>query len=288
MSNKNATTSLHEKLTQNFSDFTKAEKEIAHYMLMNFDQLAFETGASIAETVGVSQMTVGRFMRRLGYQRLNELKQDLRQEIEGAPVLVSNRLDRLQATKNQSRTGDNFELEVSALQSAYNLRNTATWEAAIGTLVGASKVHVVGFQTIKGVASSFATRLSYLRDNVYEQDGTDGTFSGIFAGNAQRGCIVLFEMRRYTQLSHTLLTVAARENIPIILICDSHCYWARDYTDLVFPLRTDTRLFWDSHVPYAYLSSLLLDDIVLCLGDALSERLEIMRQLQDSFGGFQD
>jgi DNA-binding MurR/RpiR family transcriptional regulator len=279
---------LQDRLTRNFPGFTKAEKEIANYMLMNLDRLAFETAASIAETVGVSQMTVGRFLRTVGYQRLSELKQDLRDEMETAPVLVSNRLDRIKASRETSGLWDNFELEVSGLQSAYELRGTPAWTAAVTAISEASQVHVAGFQTIRGIASSFAGRLAYLRDGVHQQDGRDGTFAEVFAGSQERRCIVLFEMRRYTQLSHSLLAAAQEEGVSIVLICDSHCYWARDYTDTVLPLRTDSNLFWDSQAPFSCLTGLLLDDIILNLGYAVSERLDRMRRLQDRFGAFQD
>lgn len=288
MNDQDYVTGLRERLTENFSRFTKAEKAIANYMLIEFDRLAFETAASIAETVGVSQMTVGRFLRTIGYQGFNELKENLRNEIEAKPVLVSNRLERIRDSKDRTDRWNNFELEVSGLQSAHQLRDTPAWIAAVETISGASQVHIAGFQTISGIASSFAGRLSYMRDGVYQQDGRDGTFAEIFAGTQDHRSIVLFEMRRYTQLSHALLSAAVEEGVSIVLICDSHCYWARDYTDIVLPLRTDSGLFWDSQAPFSCLTGLLLDDIITHMGDAIVDRLDRMRRLQDRFGAFQD
>jgi len=288
MTDQNNESGLRERLTENFSRFTKAEKAIANYMLIEFDGLAFETAASIAETVGVSQMTVGRFLRTIGYQGFNELKIDLRNEIEAKPVLVSNRLERIKDTKEQAGRWDSFELEVNGLQSAYQQRGTPAWDSAVATISGASQVHVAGFQTISGIASSFAGRLSYLRDGVYQQDGRDGTFAEIFAGTQERRCLVLFEMRRYTQLSHVLLSAAVEEGVSIVLICDSHCYWARDYTEIVLPLHTESGLFWDSQAPFSSLTGLLLNDIITHIGDSVVDRLNRMRKLQDRFGAFQD
>jgi len=281
-------TGLRERLSQSFPRFTKAEKAIANYMLINFERLPFETAASIAETVGVSQMTVGRFLRTMGYQGLTELKTDLRNEFESGPVLVSNRLERIRDTNEDADRWDNFELEVNGLQSAYELRGTPAWSAAVRSISEASQVHVAGFQTISGIASSFAGRLAYLRDGVHQQDGRDGTFAEIFAGSDTNRCIILFEMRRYTQLSHALLSAAVEDGVSIVLICDSHCYWARDYTEIVLPLRTDSRLFWDTQAPFSCLTGLLLDDILSHLGDVVPDRLNRMRKLQDRFGAFKD
>lgn len=279
--------SLQDRLRQKYPDLTPAEKSVANYMLTHFERLAFETAASIAETVGVSQMTVGRFLRTMGYNGLPDLKTDLLSQIEAAPVLVSDRLDRVRAD-GANDAWDNFDMDVVALQSAYALRGTAGWTSAIHAICTAQKVHVAGFQTIAGIASGFATRLDYLRDGVRIEDGSDGIFGKIFGDMAHSHCIVLFEMRRYTQASLTLAAAAAQEGTPLVVICDTYCTWARDHTDMVLPLRTESRLFWDSHVPFSCLSTLMLDDVTAQLGDAVSVRLDHMRHLQDRFGAFRD
>lgn len=279
--------SLQDRLRQKYPDLTPAEKSVANYMLTHFERLAFETAASIAENIGVSQMTVSRFLRTMGYNGLPDLKTDLLSQIEASPVMVSDRLGRIRPGGNGD-AWDNFDMDVAALQSAYALRGTPAWTSAISAICGAQNVHVAGFQTIAGIASDFAARLDYLRGNVRIEDGSDGIFGRIFGDRAQTHCIVLFEMRRYTRTSLTLAAAAAQDGIPLVVICDTHCTWARDHTDMVLPLRTDSRLFWDSHVPFSCLSSLMLDDVTAQLGPDVSARLEHMRGLQDRFGAFKD
>ncbi len=278
---------LQDRLREKYPDLTRAEKSVANYMLTHFERLAFETAASIAEHIGVSQMTVGRFLRKLGYNGLPDLKTDLLSQIEAPPLLVSDRLGRIRA-EGTGDAWDNFDMDVAALQSAYALRGTSAWDAAIYAICAAQKLHVAGFQTIAGIASGFATRLSYLRGDVRIEDGRDGIFGDILGNPTSTHCVVLFEMRRYTQASLTLATAANEAGIPLIIICDTHCIWARDHTDMVFPLRTDSHLFWDTHVPYSCISTLLLNDLTAHLDDSVSTRLEHMRALQDRFGAFKD
>ncbi|MFX0546663.1 MurR/RpiR family transcriptional regulator [Roseovarius sp. S1116L3] len=278
---------LQDRLRAKYPELTRAEKSVANYMLTHFERLAFETAASIAENIGVSQMTVGRFLRKLGYNGLPDLKADLLTQIEAPPVLVSDRLGRIRAEGTGDAWG-NFDMDVAALQSAYALRGTPAWDAAIRAICAAQKLHVAGFQTIAGIASGFATRLAYLRGDVRIEDGRDGIFGDILGDPASTHCVVLFEMRRYTQASLTLAAAAEQEGIPLIVICDTHCIWARDHTEMVFPLRTDSQLFWDSHVPYSCLSTLLLNDVTAHMGENVSARLEHMRSLQDRFGAFRD
>jgi DNA-binding MurR/RpiR family transcriptional regulator len=281
---------LGEQLRERFLSLTRAEKSVANYMLANMNNLPFETAASIAESVGVSQMTVSRFLRTLGFQGLGELKESLRHGPGATPLSISDRVDRIR--KQSSGDGglwDNFELEMQAILGVYELRGTLAWRRTIECLAAPSEVFVGGFQTIGGMAADFAGRLEYVRPNVRFLDGKNGTFGELLAGGAvQTRSLVLFEMRRYSKLSHQLARAALDGGIPLAIICDNHCYWARDYTENVLSVRTDSKLFWDSQAAFLTLTNLLLDDLIASLGPEVKKRLEVMRMLQQKFEAFQD
>ncbi len=79
------TTSLAEKLRADFSQLTKSEKAVASYTLTHMNSLPYETAASIAESAGVSSMTVSRFLRNLGFNGLSDLKEHLRTDNDATP-----------------------------------------------------------------------------------------------------------------------------------------------------------------------------------------------------------
>ncbi len=280
---------LTNRLRKEFSGLSKAEKAVASYMLTNMSSLPFETAASIAESVGVSQMTVSRFLRALGYRGLSDLKEKMRNELDTTPLLISDRVDRIRKqSSGDSKLWDNFELEMQATIGVYELRGTRAWKRSIEILAKRSDVYVAGFQTIAGIASDFAARLDYVRPNVRLLDRGNGTFAELLAGQASAPCLVLFEMRRYTKLSHQLARSAVDAGVPVIIICDNHCHWARDYTEEVLSVSTDSHLFWDSQAPFLSLVNLLFDDLIARLGDKVADRIRAMRELQDRFEAFQD
>ena len=65
-------------LRARYDDFTVSERTIAGWLLDNMASVPFETASSIGQRVGVSAMTVGRFLKTIGYARLSALKDDLR------------------------------------------------------------------------------------------------------------------------------------------------------------------------------------------------------------------
>jgi DNA-binding MurR/RpiR family transcriptional regulator len=283
------TSSLAEKLRSSFPNLTKSEKAVANYMLSHLKSLPYETAASIAESAGVSPMTVSRFLRGLGYNGLSELKEQLRTEFKATPLLISDRLARIRKTsKPNTKLWENFDLEITATLGVYELLGGAVWKAAVAALADSSDVFVAGFQTVGGIASDFAARLDYLRPRARILDGRNGTFSELLADGGRAPCLTLFEMRRYTKTSLKLAEAARAAQIPLIVICDNHCYWARDYTDLVLTVGTQSHLFWDNQAPFLSLSNLLLDAVIAKLGDAIEPRLRRLRELQDRFEAFHD
>jgi DNA-binding MurR/RpiR family transcriptional regulator len=283
------TTSLPKKLRESFPTFTKSEKAVANYMLTHLKSLPYETAASIAESVGVSSMTVSRLLRGLGYNGLGELKDQLRSELDSTPLFVSDRLARIRKTaKRHAKLKENFDLEVMATLGIYELVGGAVWKRAVTALAESSEVFVVGFQTIAGIASDFAARLEYLRPGARFLDGRNGTFGELLANGGGSPCLMLFEMRRYTRTSLRLAEAVREAGVQLVIVCDSHCYWARDYTDLVLSISTQSHLFWDNQAPFLSLSNLMLDSVIARLGDAVEPRLAKLRLLQDKFDAFQD
>ncbi len=256
-------------------------------MLANAHLLPFEHAAAIAAKVGVSPMTVGRFLRSIGYGGFGQLKNELRGAAASPGLLVSDRLDRIRGNvRDGVALHDNLQLEVNALIAVYEHVGTPLWDRTIQRLVASDQVFVAGFQTLAGLASDFAARLQYLRPGVGVLDGRDGTFAELLAGTAKKPCLVLFEMRRYTKFSQLLAQQCRAQGIPVVMICDTHCHWALDCTDSVFTVNTESNLFWDAQAPFLSLTNLMLDHVVRKLKNQATVRLKALGALQDRFGAF--
>lgn len=276
-----------DRIKGQFASMTPSERSIANYMLSNPHMLPFENAATIATKVGVSQMTVGRFLRSIGYVGLSEVKNELRDDALIPGLKIRDRLDRIRASSGAGEDlHKNLQMEINSLVSIYEFVGTPLWDEAIGTMVEADQVFVAGFQTVSGLASDFASRLQYLRPGVSVLDGKDGTFSELLAGRSAKPCLVLFEMRRYTKCSQLLAKKAQERGIDLIVICDRHCHWATDHTKAVFSVNTDSNLFWDNETPFVSLTNLMFDQFVRRQQGSVAARLKSMTELQDVFGVF--
>ena len=66
---------------------TPAERRIAKYLMEHMNELPFETAATLAEKLGLSPMTVGRFLRSLGYRQLSDIREHLRERVTASPAV---------------------------------------------------------------------------------------------------------------------------------------------------------------------------------------------------------
>lgn len=251
-----------------------------------FADLPFETAASLAEKVGVSEATVGRFCRHIGYANFRDLKDHLKDDIGDHPWLISDRLADLRAGASHRRDAiaQGLELEIAGLVQIYEFARTENWTRVVGRLAHAPRVFVAGFQTERGLAQYFTVQLQYVRDHVQMLDLSAGNFAELLASDGD-ACLVIFEARRYSRLAKVLAEQARGAGIAVTLMTDQFCTWGAGCADEVFAVPTQFNQFWDSTALMASLGNLLINDVFLELGQGAENRLTRIAQLYGSFIG---
>lgn len=280
-------TRLFERLRVEMDDFTDAERLIANFILTDRHAIPFETAASLAQRLGVSAVTVGRFSRRMGYRNFRELKGALKFDTAATPWASGEHLDQLIAgERNQTELQRDFDLTVAGIGEVYRLARTAAWDAIVDLLVDADEVLVAGFQTERGLAAHFAHTLQYARPAVRIADLSAGNFADVLAleGGGAR-VLLIVETRRYSRQAQVLAAQAADAGIAVVFVTDKYCHWARKYTPHVVALSTESAMFWDSMVPIVAALTLLANSVVIRLGSRAEPRLERISKLYQSFTG---
>lgn len=274
------------RLSNALKEGTKADKAIASYMSGALADLPFETAASIAKKVGVSEATVGRFCRSIGYTSFKNLKDHLKGDIADYPWLMSDRLKELQksAAAGDAHLTRGMELEIAAVVSVYECARMPEWPRVVKRLASANNIHVAGFQTERGIAQYFANQMQYVRDGVSLVDLAGGNFAEVLA-SGKDSCLLIFEARRYSRLAKVLAQEAQATGIPVTLVTDPFCDWGHDVADEVFAVPTQFNQFWDSTAQMASLCNLLINSVFMELGSDVEDRLSRFAELYGRFTG---
>jgi len=274
-------------LEQQFSSLTPTGKRIASYLLGNPEQLPFESADSIAQQASTTGISVGRFLRSLGYKNIDEVKQSLRGDTPASWLIT----DRIAAFRLESNQDDALERsmnrELEAIQYAYSLARSDAFANVVQRIHEADAVFILGIQSTRGILTAFHSHLEYIRPKVYYVDGLSGIYAETLNSGFANPYAIISDFRAYSSVTQTFCDAAADNNLPLALITDLQCPWARDYALDLLQLKTDVGQFWDSPAPLACLLNLIVSAVAEKYGDGLDERLAKNRQLQKAFGQFE-
>lgn len=278
---------LRDRLSAAVNGGTPSERAIAHYLLHNLTALPFETAAAVAAKVGVSEASVGRFCRSIGFRHLKDLKSSLQVDLGEKAWLIG---DRLRDFHERSRQGGAelaraLEREIAALVAVYELAATAEFQQAVERLAHRPSVFVAGFQTERGHAAELAHNLQYLRAGVQLADVGGGHFAEILLSPPESATLVLIDGRRYSRLTRDLALAARQAGIPVTLITDPYCDWAPGIVTELFAVPTDLNHFWDTTSAMSSLIGLLVNGVFRELGAGVEERMARVSALYSDFIG---
>ncbi|MGA3797529.1 MurR/RpiR family transcriptional regulator [Pseudomonas fluorescens] len=279
---------LEQLLREENGSLTRSGRVVAAYLRDNLHSVPYETGATIASRAGVSEMSVIRFIRSLGYASLKELKDALKPVNEGDGPSTDDVLERFRVRHDgMGALDESLELELRAVIEAYQLTTLERWHSAVELLARRRLVHVVGFQASKGLALDFATRLQYARSGVRFADNHSGVYSEILESPPEDSCLLLVDTVAYAKKGLLLAERVRDLKIPLIVVTDHFSNWAYEYTDLVLQGSTHVKLFWDSTASLSVILNLMIDSIADQLGDHALKRSKLMKALGQHFNEFE-
>jgi len=267
---------------------SKSDRLIAHYIERNLAEIPFETAKSIATRLELSPMTVGRYLRRMGFDGLDQLKHELRRGSSNPAWQVKGPVDRLREDIREGKLlAGLIQEQINNLGLVYELTTSPEWQQAIEALIGASEVYVAAYQNVRGIAQYFASQLSYTRSRVQFVDGLNGTYSELLDGSVEGRVLFLHDVRRFAAKARPLAMEARRAGVKVILYTDEYCPWAAEVSDICLVVPGSHGPLWDGAATTIAVMDLMLSNIIVVLGDEVSERVGMLTRLQDVFGDFE-
>ncbi len=159
--------SILESVNDRYEEFSPAQKRIADYIFKYPDQVCFYSLKELAEDLGVTEVTVLRFVKKIGLSSFVELKKKMREHLQ-IRLNQGDPLDRVSdwRGKKAEQTGDRDKMfrefagnEIRILQKTYeSLEPRRIWEA-VSIIRGAVMVYVVGNELTTGLSSYLTRRL---------------------------------------------------------------------------------------------------------------------------------
>lgn len=248
------------RLTALLPQLSRSEARIARYVIDNIQDMAFETGVTLARRLAVSEITVSRFLRKAGYKGMAALKRDLQAEPDihkFEPQLPRNSGEMVSALRGAR------DQELKAIARLFDQFESADWAALVAAAADADEVYVTGFQSVRGAAEDFARRLSLARDRVRFISATDGmlgewlTYHG--DARAKPVTLIVIDVVPHAQVGAKIAQIAREFGFRVIVISDEFCDWAHGLADHTLYAKSRSGLFLGSTVPLILALDMLVD-----------------------------
>ncbi|HEX8047537.1 MurR/RpiR family transcriptional regulator [Rhizobium sp.] len=274
---------LGHKLRQYMKSGTPAERRIAKYFSEHLNELPFETASSVADRLELSPMTVGRFLRSLGYQGLDGIKVHLKENAAPVTLHLSNVLEQLQKDALEGRpiAGQIVE-QVEMLQHLYNLTGQSQWLDAVAASLSSSEVFVATHLSLAGLGRHFCDRLEFARDHVQFLDGANGSYIELLGRPANNALLVIIDSPRF-MTSRLLARSARRAGYKVLLITSQYTEWAPEFAHSTLslpPLRVSGR---DNLSAMTALLECLASAIIQAAGEEAENRIRKIEELEGMF-----
>lgn len=158
--------SIVERLAVRRETFTKSELRVTSWLEGNLEAVAFNTVHAIAQSSGVSEATIVRFARKLGYESYTAMQHAVQDEFRRSHSLG----EKFQRALADGTPGGPLERafgnDLDNLQRTYERIDRRAFDDAVQRIAHARRVFVVGLRASAGSATYLAFALRLVRPGV--------------------------------------------------------------------------------------------------------------------------
>jgi len=247
-------------LSEHFSQLTKSEKRIANYIRKNQEESAFIAAGELADRLGLSEATMVRFARTLGFDSYpamrSVLQENFRRRVTHSARLRS-RLDDLRVT------GDIFERlvasEIDYLTEALQTLDRAALNKAVELLRTHQRVFVFGLGPSISLVDLLDIRLTRSARHVIPLRSSGREMLEPLLLMNSDDLLIAIGFFNVTPNLQMVLEQANQRQTPVILVTDTLGSMVEDKVDVILSARRGpVSAFHSLTVPMTIINALLL------------------------------
>lgn len=253
----------------NKTELTKTQMVIANYVLDHSAEVCFMTSTDIAIALNVSESSVIRFSRSLGYKGFMDFQKSLRKEyqdkvfsISSAITVPAQRLAKQARIElDQDFINIHYKNAVKNIETALHHNSKAVFDEAAALIVSSKRKYIVA---TRGNACLGEYILLYLKQMVPGVELTN-SFSASPVDHmchiAKEDCVIAFSFPRYSALDKMAVEMAADAGARIIVVTDKPSALLSQYADVLLTTPVDSNAFFNCLTGAQFISELLCDAV---------------------------
>jgi DNA-binding MurR/RpiR family transcriptional regulator len=267
------------------STLTKTEFKIANYFLDNEELVYFKAANEIANEIGVSDSSVIRFVKMLGYAGYTEFQQQVQNELKSLMQNYSVNLgpsSKLKKTKLEPEATDLsnrvFNLTCSNLEATFANNPPDKIGNITDILLKSNQKFIVSVRGSASVAYFLGEKLRLILPNVRPVLQGDYSLIHNLADIGPNDCLFLVSFPRYSRIVLSAISMAVKAGAKIIVLTDRITSPIAKKADEILLAHCETIGFSNSYVSALFLADLIIADISQKLSPENLERLNLIEE----------
>lgn len=234
---------------------TTKQRKIADFFLKNEERIGNMSSMDVAREIGVSDASIIRFSRAIGYAGFTDLKNDIYNSLAGEAsaavrnMQLSDRFDVLTDKFEERNMADTFvELMIYNVSKTFRQNPSDSYEEFADMILNANRKYIIGLRGCMGLAGHFARLLGFAVEEVIQLPHNETEAMGALQDIGSDDIFILFSFARYYKIDMFLTEFAKSHQAKICVITDSPLAPMVAYADKSFLVETSHMSFFNSAI----------------------------------------
>ena len=249
---------------------TRTQQKIAEYFSDNLERLGSLTSIEIANEIGVSDASVIRFSRMIGYEGFADLKDHVYEMLMENAISGMTLAERKTFSDEKYRGKDIYSEMEAILQRnvAHTFRSNSPedLDEVVSYILNASHRYVIGLRGCKGLAANFGRLLGFMLPHVtWIIDGECTSISEL-QDIGPDDLLIMIVYSRFYKIDQDYLNIARNRGAKICLITNDPNGPLIPFADKVLSASTINMSFFNSKIG----ADVLIESLITLVGKNLN------------------
>lgn len=274
---------------------TRVQSALASFILDHAVEVCFMSSTKLAEKLDISEPSVIRFCRALGFSGYTDFQKALREEYHGDLFRISDRLpvpsDRAAALSRLDLPSDilsnEYQNTLGNLEQALAANRPEMLDAAASLILSSNQKFIVASRGNACLGVYLNLYLHHMTDHVIYTASSSVSPFDLMADITSEDCVIVFSFPRYSSTDELTLKLARFAGAKVILFTDKPSALLSEYADILFTVPVNSTSFFNSLSAAQFLTEVLLNTISRkCKGRSIERKLKKIDLYLDEFGTY--
>lgn len=253
----------------NNASLTKTQKMIAKYVLDHSSDACFMTSTEIAQELGVSESSVIRFSRSLGFSGFMDFQKTLRKDYQDKVYSISSSITvPSQRMAHRSKLGTSsdyinrhFKNALNNLENVFANNSLTAFEEAADVIINSRFKYITASRGNASLGDYFFLYLKHMLPNVDTTASSSMSPMDHLCNISKDDCLIVFSFPRYSSIDKLSASMAKDAGAKIVVITDKPSSLLAGYATVLLTVPVNSDTFFNSLVGAQFVAEALLDTI---------------------------